>query len=171
MALKKESSDLSIKGESIQTLYGSYLKKQFLVNRRYQRKLVWSIEEKKSFINSIINGYPVPLILLAEIKSPGEKILEIIDGMQRMNAIMSFINQEFDINGKYFDLDTMADSKLLKDQKKLDQKKEILDRAICADIARYQIPLSIYQESEEKHVDLILAGNIFPNKSYDKPVY
>lgn len=155
MALKKETSDLSIKGESIQTLYGLYLKKQFLVNRRYQRKLVWSIEEKKSFINSIVNGYPVPLILLAEIKTVEEKTLEIIDGMQRMNAIMSFINQEFDIDGKYFDLDTMADSKLLKDNNELIQKTSVLDRAICADIARYQIPLSIYQESEEKHVDEI----------------
>lgn len=155
MALKKETSDLSIKGESIQTLYGLYLKKQFLVNRRYQRKLVWSIEEKKSFINSIVNGYPVPLILLAEIKSNDERTLEIIDGMQRMNAIMSFINQEFDIDGKYFDLDTMADSKLLKDEKKISQKKDILDRKICAEIARYQIPLSIYQESEEKHIDEI----------------
>lgn len=30
MALKKENSDLSIKGESIQTLYGLYLKKHVL---------------------------------------------------------------------------------------------------------------------------------------------
>ncbi|QBR10718.1 DUF262 domain-containing protein [Sphingobacterium sp. CZ-2] len=155
MTIKKDSSDLSIKGESIQTLYGYYLKKQFLVNRRYQRKLVWSIEEKKSFINSIINGYPVPLILLAEVTIHEEKTLEIIDGMQRMNAIMSFINQEFDIEGKYFDLDTMADSKLLKDDGKLVQKTDILDRALCVEIARYQIPLSIYQESEEKNVDEI----------------
>src|SRR5690606_36004688 len=81
--------------------------------------------------------------------------LEIIDGMQRMNAIMSFINQEFDIEGKYFDLDTMADSKLLKDDGKLVQKTEILDRSLCVEIARYQIPLSIYQESEEKNVDEI----------------
>lgn len=155
MAIKKDSTDLSIKGESIQTLYGIYLNKQFLVNRRYQRKLVWSLEEKKSFINSIINGYPVPLILLAEVKTHEERVLEIIDGMQRLNALMSFINQEYDIDGKYFDLDTMADSKLLKDEGQLKQKLEILDRKICADIARYQIPLSIYQESEEKHIDEI----------------
>mgnify|MGYP003608474236 CR=1 FL=1 len=155
MAIKKDPTDLSIKGESIQTLYGIYLNKQFLVNRRYQRKLVWSLEEKKSFINSIINGYPVPLILLAEVKTHNERVLEIIDGMQRLNALMSFINQEFDIEGKYFDLDTMADSKLLKDAGELKQKEGILDRKICADIARYQIPLSIYQESEEKHIDEI----------------
>jgi uncharacterized protein with ParB-like and HNH nuclease domain len=49
----KENTELSIKGESIQSLYGSYLKGTFLVNRRYQRKLVWTVEEKRSFIDSI----------------------------------------------------------------------------------------------------------------------
>lgn len=151
----REPKELSIKGESIQTLYGLYLKKQFLVNRRYQRKLVWSIEEKKSFINSVINGYPVPLILFAEILQGKERQLEIIDGMQRLNALMSFINQEFDIDGRYFDLDTMADTKLLKDRGEVSQSEPKIDRAICTDIARYQIPLSIYQESENSHVDEI----------------
>lgn len=148
-----DAADLSIKGESIQSLYGSYLKETFLVNRRYQRKLVWTIEEKRSFLDSIVNGYPVPLILLAEVKTEAGRKLEIIDGMQRMNAIMSFIDQEFDLNGKYFDLDTMADTKFLKDSGELTQKKEILDRKVCAEIVRYQIPLSVYQESGGRHID------------------
>lgn len=151
--MSRETKDLSIKGESIQSLYGAYLGKQFLVNRRYQRKLVWSIEEKRSFIDSIINGYPVPLILLAEVTIEKKKQLEIIDGMQRMNAIMSFIDQEFDYEGQYFDLDTLADTKLLKDDGKLEQKRSVLDRAICAKLVRYQIPLSVYQESGNSHID------------------
>ena len=75
------SKDLSIKGESIPSIYGLYLAKQYLVNRRYQRKLVWSLEEKRSFIDSIIRGYPVPLVLLAEVATEKGKQLEIIDGM------------------------------------------------------------------------------------------
>ena len=148
-----DAADLSIKGESIQSLYGSYLKETFSVNRRYQRKLIWTIEEKRSFLDSIVNGYPVPLILLAEVKTEAGRKLEIIDGMQRMNAIMSFIDQEFDLDGKYFDLDTMADTKFLKDSGKLTQKNDILDRKICAEIVRYQIPLSVYQESGGRHID------------------
>lgn len=151
--MKKSTTDLSIKGESIQSLYGSFLSETFLVNRRYQRKLVWTIEEKRSFLDSIINGYPVPLVLLAEVTTSRGRKLEIIDGMQRMNAIMSFIDQEFDINEKYFDLDTMADTKLLKDNGNLIQKTGILDRTMCANIVRYQIPLSVFQESGNSHVD------------------
>ena len=148
-----DAADLSIKGESIQSLYGSYLKETFLVNRRYQRKLVWTIEEKRSFLDSIVNGYPVPLVLLAEVKTDAGRKLEIIDGMQRMNAIMSFIDQEFDLDGKYFDLDTMADTKFLKDNGDITQKNDILDRKVCAEIVRYQIPLSVYQESGGNHID------------------
>src|SRR5690606_13002532 len=148
-----DKAGLSIKGESIQSLYGSYLKEIFLVNRRYQRKLVWTVEEKRSFINSIVNGYPVPLILLAEVSKSNDRKLEIIDGMQRMNAIMSFIDQEFDLDGKYFDLDTMADTKILKDSGVIKQKHKAIDRKICAELVRYQIPLSVFQESGDSHID------------------
>lgn len=151
--MSTETKDLSIKGESIQSLYGSFLAKHYLVNRRYQRKLVWTIEEKRSFIDSIMNGYPVPLVLLAEVTNEKGKKLEIIDGMQRMNALMSFIDQEFDVNGGYFNLDTMADTKFLKDEGKMEQKNPALDRALCAEIVRYQIPLSVYQESGNSHID------------------
>jgi uncharacterized protein with ParB-like and HNH nuclease domain len=148
-----ENTGLSIKGESIQSLYGSYLKEAFLVNRRYQRKLVWTVEEKRAFINSIVNGYPVPLILLAEVSTENGRKLEIIDGMQRMNAVMSFIDQEFDLEGEYFDLDTMADTKILKDNHLIEQKSDVMDRKVCAEIVRYQMPLSVFQESGERHID------------------
>ncbi|WKD48210.1 DUF262 domain-containing protein [Microbulbifer spongiae] len=148
-----DKTELSIKGESIQSLYGSYIKETFFVNRRYQRKLVWTVEEKRSFVDSIINGYPVPLILLAEVTTEKGRKLEIIDGMQRMNALMSFIDQEFDIDGSYFNLDTMADTKFLKDAGRIAQKGTSLDRETCAEIARYQIPLSVFQESGDSHID------------------
>lgn len=151
--MSNTNSDLSIRGESIQSLYGSFLKKSYLVNRRYQRKLIWTVEEKKAFIDSIMQGYPVPLILLAENTNESSKTFEIIDGMQRMNAIMSFIDQEFDINGSFFDLDTMADTKLLKDQEKLIQKEPIISRSVCTDFVRYTLPISVFQQSAGEHID------------------
>lgn len=151
--MAQENVELSIKGESIQSLYGFYLHETFLVNRRYQRKLVWSLDEKKAFIDSIIKGYPVPLVLLADIISTSGRKFEIIDGMQRLNAIVSFIEQEFDVNGAYFDLDTIADTKLLKDTGALQQKTPNLQRNVCANIVRYQIPLSVFQEKGSSHVD------------------
>ncbi|MBV7556103.1 DUF262 domain-containing protein [Pseudomonas sp. PDM28] len=151
--MSKANVELSIKGESIQSLYGYYLSDTFLVNRRYQRKLVWTLDEKRAFIDSVIKGYPVPLILLADIVSNDTRRLEIIDGMQRLNAIMSFIEQEFDVNNEYFNLDSIADTKLQMDDGKLTQKGIPMAREICANIARYQIPLSVFQEKGASHVD------------------
>ena len=46
-------NNLTIKGENIQRVYEWYCNKKFIVNRKYQRKLVWTVEEKRNFIDSI----------------------------------------------------------------------------------------------------------------------
>lgn len=145
--------DLTVRSESIQRIYGYYLEQKLVVNRRYQRKLVWSVEEKASFIDSIRRSYPIPLILLAESKGYSGDVLEIIDGMQRLNAVTSFIENEFAVNGKYFDLETMAETKLLKDEGKLHQKVPALDRKECAEIAAYVLPMSTYKGASEDEID------------------
>ena len=80
---------------SIQEAYRHYRDGQLMVNRRYQRKLVWTTGEKTMLIESILKGYPIPLILLAKHSSPqGPEMYEIIDGMQRFNAIFAFIETD-----------------------------------------------------------------------------
>lgn len=145
--------DLTVRSESIQRLYNYYIDERLVVNRRYQRKLVWSIDEKEAFIDSIAKSYPVPMILLAENESVENNILEIIDGMQRLNAIVSFIENEFSLNGEYFDLETMAETKLKKDNKELTQKEPILNRKKCADIVSYVFPTSTYKGASEHEID------------------
>ena len=54
---------LSVTPYTVQMIYGLYYQEKLKINRRYQRKLVWSINEKQSFIDSLIKGYPIPLIL------------------------------------------------------------------------------------------------------------
>ena len=93
--------------QSVQSLYRDFREGRLLVNRRYQRKLVWSTEEKQRLIDSILNGYPIPLILLAENSdSSYAGSYEIIDGIQRLNAILTFIENAFDYDNKYFDIKT-----------------------------------------------------------------
>lgn len=143
--------DLAVIPESIQRIYNYYLEKRLIVNRRYQRKLVWTIEEKGAFIDSIIKNYPIPLILLAD--NINDDNFEIIDGMQRLNAICSFIENEFDVNGEYFDLDTMSETKLLKDNNILKQKEPKMDRKTCSEFTAYVLPLSTYKGASESEID------------------
>lgn len=145
--------DLTVRSESIQRLYNYYIDERLVVNRRYQRKLVWSIDEKEAFIDSIAKSYPVPMILLAENESIENNVLEIIDGMQRLNAVVSFIENEFSLNGEYFDLETMAETKLKKDSNELTQKEPILDRKKCAEIVSYVFPTSTYKGASEHEID------------------
>lgn len=72
-------------GKVVERSYEDYRNNQYLVNRRYQRKLVWELEEKQAFIDSLANGYPVPLFLFAKCVYKGQDRSEIIDGMQRLN--------------------------------------------------------------------------------------
>ena len=115
--------------------------------------MVWSIEEKASFIDSIIKSYPVPLILLAESNDDSGRIFEIIDGMQRINAVTAFVENEFAVNGAYFNLETMAETKLQKDSGKLVQKEPMLNRKICAEFVSYVFPMSTYKGASESEID------------------
>lgn len=152
----KVRQDLTVKGESVERIFGNYLAWRYIVNRRYQRKLVWTLEEKRRFIDSIINGYPVPIVLLAERKiGTGLSQFEIIDGMQRLNAVFGFIENEYAVNGCFFDLNTMAETKALLDTGKLQQREPVLSRDACVQIAAYTIPLSIYEFSGDGDVDEI----------------
>ncbi|WP_462267692.1 DUF262 domain-containing protein [Mucilaginibacter sp.] len=127
---------LIIRPETVETVFDYYQKEKLLVNRRYQRKLVWTLEEKEKFIDSLSLNYPVPLFLVAEVAYKGDTIIEIIDGMQRLNAITSFIEGEFSLHNRYFDLETIAETKFLLDKNLLRQKMPKLDRELCKNIAR-----------------------------------
>ncbi|MDF4026790.1 DUF262 domain-containing protein [Luteibacter sp. PPL201] len=150
----KAKQDLTVRGEAVERIYGNYLDWRYIVNRRYQRKLVWTLEEKQRFIDSIIEGFPVPIVLLAERKAHiGQGGFEIIDGMQRMNAVFGFLENEYSVSGAYFDLNSMASTKALLDAGKLEQREPVLDRKVCVAIASYTVPLSIYEFAESSDVD------------------
>ena len=150
----------TINGKVVERSYEDYHNDVYLVNRRYQRKLVWSVEEKRAFIDSLINGYPVPLFLFSASEYQGVNRNEIIDGMQRLNAIFSFIENEYDLRRDedkryygYFDLSSTALTKELLDKGLLYQKQPVMDRSICVRIVSYELPYSIYDVSDPNIID------------------
>ncbi|KYN87607.1 DUF262 domain-containing protein [Vibrio vulnificus] len=146
--------NLSIKGITVQNIYTQYLAGNFVINRRYQRKLVWSIEEKEKFIDSLMNSFPIPMIITASHrKSDGTNASEILDGMQRLNAITSFIEGEFPVNGKYFNLSAVAQTKRKLDAGKLKQNSPMLDLDSCSLVLDYPVPFSVCDTNEPKKID------------------
>jgi len=72
----------------------------------FQRNLVWRDVHNKDFIKTILLGYPFPQIFISKGKVNVASMSTtscIVDGQQRTNAINLYINNKFDVDGKFFD--------------------------------------------------------------------
>ncbi|MFM5080722.1 DUF262 domain-containing protein [Aeromonas veronii] len=136
----------------VQSVFDMYQKDALIVNRRYQRKLVWSLDEKEKFIDSLLKGYPIPLILTSRHKH-NESGLEILDGLQRLNAITSFIECDYSVNGLYFDLNSITMTKQLKESGELTQKEPIMSSEDCSKVLNYEIPFSTTLYNDDEFID------------------
>lgn len=132
-----------------------------LVNRKYQRKLVWALEEKEKLIGSILKSYPIPLFLFAERPQiHGSGKYEIIDGMQRLNAIFSFIENSFSIEDRYYDINEYSYAKQLAEKnifQSVDSNYPLLSPEECANILDYQLAVTIYPAMEEEDITNIFG--------------
>jgi hypothetical protein len=140
------------RGMSLQEAYRNYSEGKFLVNRKYQRKLVWTVDEKEFLIDSIVNDLPIPLILLAQTD---DGKLEIIDGLQRLNAIISFIENRFSAKGKYFDIKQSSRAKQSAEDglfTAITKEDQLLDAKTCANFLDYQLAITIYPTDNEAEI-------------------
>lgn len=81
---------MSTDSEKISNMFSDYFKSHlFKVNRKYQRKLVRTLQEKKDFIDSLLNKYPVPLFIFARRRDYKNGERKIVDGLQRLDALYS----------------------------------------------------------------------------------
>lgn len=137
-------------GMSVQSLYRLYRDGSLIVNRQYQRKLVWTVVEKQRLIDSILKNYPLPLFLLAEkpANEAGKSAtLEVIDGMQRLNAIFSYVEHGFLIEEKCFNVDEFARARQASDRgdfKIYPNEVARLSAQECADMLDYQLAVTIF---------------------------
>jgi hypothetical protein len=79
-----------------------------LVNPEYQRGEVWTRPQQKRLVDSVLRGYPIPLIYLhyirREIEGFVQEGFEVIDGQQRLNALYQYIEE-----GSFALFDPIAD--------------------------------------------------------------
>jgi hypothetical protein len=85
--------------QAISWFYGEYKKGTLILAPKYQRNPIWSIGQKCFLIDSIISGCPLPQVFL-NIKSQGtgmkrQTIYEVVDGQQRLRAILEYLNEEW----------------------------------------------------------------------------
>jgi hypothetical protein len=85
--------------QALSWFYGEDKKGTLLLNPKYQRNPIWSIGQKCFLIDSLISGAAIPQVFI-NIKTEGtardrRTIYEVVDGQQRLRAILEFMNDEY----------------------------------------------------------------------------
>ena len=101
---------------SIHSLKNKHDRGNLNFSPRYQRKACWKKAQKTLLIDSIWENFDIPKVYLHCTKGNEEKgIYDVVDGQQRIKAIISFLNDEFKMpnnapdalkNKKYSELST-----------------------------------------------------------------
>lgn len=146
-------ADLESQPKSVQSLYAWYSGDKLFVNRRYQRKLVWTLEEKQKLIESILKQYPVPAILLADRSTGG---YEIIDGLQRLHTIVSFIEGAFPtLDGNYFDVEKFPTANERAEQGVFEPREgePKISATDVTNLLDYSVAVSVMRGASEEDID------------------
>ena len=138
-------------------MYVWYNEEKLFVNRRYQRKLVWTLNEKQQLVESVLSRFPIPAILLAERDAGG---YEIIDGLQRLHTLMSFIDTGFpSLSAKYFDVTQFPTAKKRADDGAFTPKKgvEVITAQDVSTFLDYSLAISVMRSATEAEIDDVFA--------------
>ena len=79
-----------------------------LLSPPYQRGDVWGIKRQRNLIKSILLGIPIPSIIVNDRGSAcwdGDYRIAVIDGKQRITAILKFLNDELSVHGEWFGME------------------------------------------------------------------
>lgn len=82
--------------KKISDLYKRIKEKSLILQPEFQRKFVWNVSHKESFIETILNGLPFPEIYTAQSGVDIEKIETsevVVDGQQRLSTIVQYIDE------------------------------------------------------------------------------
>jgi hypothetical protein len=87
--------------QALSWFYGEFKKGSLRLNPKYQRNPIWSIGQKCFLIDSIISGTPLPQVYI-NIKNEArgrerQTIYEVVDGQQRLRAILEFMNDKWEL--------------------------------------------------------------------------
>jgi nucleoside diphosphate kinase len=70
------------------------------IQPKFQRREVWSTQKKSYLIDTLLKRMPVPPIFLrvAQSKEKNKVVREVVDGQQRISAVLGFIDGKFSLS-------------------------------------------------------------------------
>ncbi len=137
---------------TIANFWENFLLNKYDFDPPYQRKSVWTDEKQSFLIDSILRNFPIPPIFLQQKidNATGKTRYELIDGKQRLTALVRFIKGEIPCSSESADEGSEGDEiagKFFQD----------LDAAELAEYKshfwRYAIPIEYIDTDSKKLID------------------
>ncbi len=104
--------DFNYGSKDLQDLIALYEDGRLNLEPGFQRQSVWSLNDRKKLIQSILQNYPVPSIFLYKSTDENGRLkYDVLDGKQRLESFLMFIGAssfrsgKFDIKAKLYDRD------------------------------------------------------------------
>lgn len=103
--LQRESNTITVAN-----FYEAFQLNKYNFEPEYQRKSIWSDEKKSFLINSIVKNFPIPPIFLHQKidDTSGITKYDVIDGKQRLSAILDFLQNEISISDEEEDESSLS---------------------------------------------------------------
>jgi hypothetical protein len=146
----KEHLKVETYSKSIDSLFSPRLKNKIDYKPYYQRNYVWDYNKATYFIESILLGTEIPPLIFFDNNSG----IEIIDGRQRFETIMRFMENKFALKPKGLQILTQLKNNSYDDLAKND--REIIDKFLDAKLRIIEFklvnepPLDKYLEDRVK---------------------
>lgn len=88
---KRQDIKYSTRDYVVEYLVQKFQEDEFYVPEEYQRKFVWSNDDRCFFIESLLMGLPIPFMFFADTD---DGRIEIVDGAQRTYTLAQFVNND-----------------------------------------------------------------------------
>jgi len=115
----------------------------------YQRNYIWQEDKASYLLESILLGYQIPPIILFSRNKKGRKILEIIDGRQRYQTILRYMDNEFALEKKGLQAYENLDKKKFNDLEE-NMQERLLESTIT------QVKYFLSNNVETKYEDYVI---------------
>jgi hypothetical protein len=125
-----------------------------LLSPDFQRRSVWSDKAKSYLIDTILRGKPMPKIIITQELKGAKNIRVVVDGQQRLRAILEYFNGDFKISKAHNEKLSKFTFQTLHDE----IKKEFLKYELGVDLlfdTPYQELLDIFARINSYTVKLV----------------
>lgn len=97
-----DNINLNFTQRALSSLFSNFYYFGTDMNPEYQRDYCWEMEDKVALIESIFSNVDIGKFVFVHNNYDDEYLYEILDGKQRLRAILDFYENRFPYKGKYF---------------------------------------------------------------------